>query len=488
MKLVPMPRALLVLVTVLTCLFMSVPARGGAKILIDSTKYRTATYRDWADAKDQKGKRKAIKPKPDKVDFAFAITAPDTSLSLTLDFGMLSTGSLHHDSTTVATWDSVKKFTYTPGSPIDSGTIFSAIGRGFKGKPVKVKFDWGRSGKKKDIKGTVPDGDFDYNDPRFPMPNLHNVGTDIYGGVAQTSVGFTVGVTADPKGAHTVTLPKYKDVQKSLVKDAKGGPIYHLPPPRCINTFDKNSKQIDKVQKGLPPDKHTNVLFADQMVLKLNVAASDSGIFPPGFGDLTYDNLLDPTPFNGLTVRAIVAKIDSFLGCGSTPLGVSDSSVYWRIAANLDTAFSGPIDTISWSGEVVVCTGVRPIFEVPYLHATANIPKAVRPQLHRQAFLPPTYRLEQNYPNPFNPTTTIEFQLAEDAIVTVKVYNILGQELATLADRELLDQGQQELEFNASNLPSGVYFYRLVATGLGDPEEGIAGKTFVSVKKMSLIR
>jgi hypothetical protein len=483
-----MPRAPLLLLALLTCLWLAVPAIAGTKIVIDTTKYRTGSYRDWADAKDQKGKRLAVKAKADKVDFAFTITAPDTSLSLTLDFGMFSSGSLHHDTSTVATWDSVKKFTYTPGSPIDSATVFSAIGRGFKGKTVKVKFDWDRAGKKKDIKGSVPDSAFDYNIPRLPMPNLHNVGLDVYGGVSQTPVGFTVGVTADLKGAHTVTLPKYKDVQKSLVKVAKAGPLYHLPPPRCINTFDKNGHPIDKVQKGLPPDKHNNVLFADQMVLKLNVAASDSGIFPPGFGDLTYDNLLDPTPFNGLTVRAIVAKIDSFLGCGSTPNGVTDSSVYWRIAANLDTAFSGPMDTISWGGSLVVCTGVRPISDVPYLHATANIPKAVRPELHRQAFLPPSYRLEQNYPNPFNPTTVIGFKLAEDAIVTLKIYNILGQEIATLADRELMDQGDQEVEFNAASLPSGVYFYRLVATGLGDPEEGIAGQTFVSTRKMALVR
>ena len=80
---------------------------------------------------------------------------------------------------------------------------------------------------------------------------------------------------------------------------------------------------------------------------------------------------------------------------------------------------------------------------------------------------PGSSSLAQNYPNPFNPTTTIEFELAEDALVSVKVYNTLGQEVATLADREEFGEGVNELEFDGSNLPSGVYYYRIVAEDVG---------------------
>jgi len=96
---------------------------------------------------------------------------------------------------------------------------------------------------------------------------------------------------------------------------------------------------------------------------------------------------------------------------------------------------------------------------------------------------PISFALHQNYPNPFNPTTTIEFELTEDALVTAKVYNTLGQEVASLAEREEFGEGTNELEFNASSLPSGVYYYRIVA-------EDVDGKGVVysNVRKMILVK
>ena len=103
------------------------------------------------------------------------------------------------------------------------------------------------------------------------------------------------------------------------------------------------------------------------------------------------------------------------------------------------------------------------------------------------------FTLSQNYPNPFNPTTTIEFELAKDALVTLKVYNTLGQEVATLANKEEFGEGANDLEFDASNLPSGVYYYRIYAEGVSasgrvaeDPEG--KGVLFSSVKKMLLVK
>jgi hypothetical protein len=103
-------------------------------------------------------------------------------------------------------------------------------------------------------------------------------------------------------------------------------------------------------------------------------------------------------------------------------------------------------------------------------------------------FVPEIFTLYQNYPNPFNPTTTIEFYLPAQSFVTLKVYNMLGQEVATIVDREDMEDGYQELNFDAGNLSSGVYFYRLVAEGIPDEESGIAGQTFTSIKKMVLIK
>jgi hypothetical protein len=89
--------------------------------------------------------------------------------------------------------------------------------------------------------------------------------------------------------------------------------------------------------------------------------------------------------------------------------------------------------------------------------------------------VPRTFTLKQNYPNPFNPTTTIEFEIPERVNVKLIVYDILAREISTLVDKEL-EPGKYKVDFDAKNLPSGVYFYRLEA-----------GK-FASVKKMVLVR
>lgn len=79
---------------------------------------------------------------------------------------------------------------------------------------------------------------------------------------------------------------------------------------------------------------------------------------------------------------------------------------------------------------------------------------------------PTTYKLSQNYPNPFNPTTTIEYQLPVDGRVTLKVYDLLGQELATLVN-EVQQADYYRVEFDGRSLASGVYFYRLQAGPFG---------------------
>jgi hypothetical protein len=73
-----------------------------------------------------------------------------------------------------------------------------------------------------------------------------------------------------------------------------------------------------------------------------------------------------------------------------------------------------------------------------------------------------TYTLFQNYPNPFNPTTTISFSLPSKSFVTLKMFDVLGKEVASIVSEEM-SQGSYSMQWNASNMPSGVYFYRLQA-------------------------
>ncbi len=82
--------------------------------------------------------------------------------------------------------------------------------------------------------------------------------------------------------------------------------------------------------------------------------------------------------------------------------------------------------------------------------------------LEAEQDIPETYALRQNFPNPFNPSTEILFDLPEDAMVSLVVYDVLGREVARLVQGELR-AGTHRARFDAGNLPSGVYFYRIQA-------------------------
>jgi hypothetical protein len=77
--------------------------------------------------------------------------------------------------------------------------------------------------------------------------------------------------------------------------------------------------------------------------------------------------------------------------------------------------------------------------------------------------IPATFNLYQNYPNPFNPTTTITYSLPKNNFVTLKIYDLLGREVTTLVNEEK-HSGTYKITWNAQNIPSGVYFYRLTAS------------------------
>jgi hypothetical protein len=105
---------------------------------------------------------------------------------------------------------------------------------------------------------------------------------------------------------------------------------------------------------------------------------------------------------------------------------------------------------------------------------SVSIPPIVRVEEDENG-LPTAFTLDQNYPNPFNPTTVIRYSVPIASLVTLKVYNILGQEIATLV-RETMNPGKHEAFLDGGKLPSGVYFYRLTAG------------SFSQVRKMVLLK
>ena len=96
--------------------------------------------------------------------------------------------------------------------------------------------------------------------------------------------------------------------------------------------------------------------------------------------------------------------------------------------------------------------------------------------VYDQMEIPNEFSLTQNYPNPFNPSTKINYSLPVGANVTLKIYNILGQEVMTLINNELISAGNHEITFKANGLPSGIYIY------------SIRANDFVKTKKMLLLK
>jgi len=93
-----------------------------------------------------------------------------------------------------------------------------------------------------------------------------------------------------------------------------------------------------------------------------------------------------------------------------------------------------------------------------------------------QVSIPGQFSLHQNFPNPFNPQTTISYSLPRASTITLKVYDIMGQEIATLLQNDRKAAGIHKISFDATNLPCGTYFYRLQADG------------YLETKKMLLIK
>jgi hypothetical protein len=133
----------------------------------------------------------------------------------------------------------------------------------------------------------------------------------------------------------------------------------------------------------------------------------------------------------------------------STPL-TANTVYYWRVNA-MDTA-----GISAYSAVAVFATGT-----------TLNVNEITE--------LPKEFELLQNYPNPLNPTTIISYQLPVNSFVTLNVYDVIGREVRTLVNGPKAS-GSYTIQFDGSDLPSGVYFYRLRA---GD---------FTSVKKLILLK
>jgi len=302
------------------------------------------------------------------------------------------------------------------------------------------------------------------------------------------TIGLAQTVKDSIKKYGWVFLSTSANVQKSLSVTVKKVVLLHYGTPRGLDSVvaGKSMKSLVGKKTLLSPAIQNNQLFADLVAFKLSIQASLLDKTPVGFGDLILNDTA-ANPWNGKTLSQLAVKADSMM-TGYPGRTFENAGTYAKLASTIRSilnAFEGPIDTASFSGKLAL-HGAQPLVNCKILKADPNAtPSKIIPTSVATVDVPEQYSLYQNYPNPFNPTTTIQFDLPLTSTVTLKVYNILGQEVATLLDHSQMDGGQQSVQFNAGNYASGVYLYRITAQSVNDA--GVTN-TFSSVKKMILMK
>jgi hypothetical protein len=176
------------------------------------------------------------------------------------------------------------------------------------------------------------------------------------------------------------------------------------------------------------------------------------------------------------TIRNIEIKLTAIDTCAIPVESILRKTIDSLASKEIKTHNS--IFTISINS---ACSGYIPVrvdmYEDAYLFWMDTLFINVEPTgiADSRSDVPDKFALKQNYPNPFNPSTTIEFQIPNSQFVSLKIYNILGEEVATLISKKL-KAGSHTVRFNAAHLASGVYLYRLTA-----------GR-FILTKKLVVIR
>ncbi len=305
------------------------------------------------------------------------------------------------------------------------------------------------------------------------MPNEGNVRDTIFGrGVF--SQGMVIGVER-PDSAKRYGWIYYRKsyyLRRTLpqIGEARG--------------FDRKfDKPFLGIMRNPSVRRYNNAVVGELIALKLNIAASEVGITPPNFGDLKFFEATHPAdPLNGLNLRDVAVRVDSMLTYWRAFPGLDYTHVFNSLR-RINHAFDGPLDTVSLRPLRIKAT--NPLFALDFLVPNTDPPAEI-PQYIAADVIPDEergFRLEQNYPNPFNPTTTIEFTLATPSAVSLTIYDLTGREVASLFDNDQLEEGFHAVDFDANNLSTGIYFYRILTNPLDAAE---SPRTFV--RKMVLVK
>ena len=318
--------------------------------------------------------------------------------------------------------------------------------------------------------------------PILGPPNSGNLLVDmlkLQGGLLQ--VGLSGQLNLGGKEKAYLYVSKQKDAYTTF--NAKG--TIHTGPNRGF-ALTNTGKIMLKKWKSMAATKVNNSLTPQLLALKINILASEKGKTPAGLGNL----ILTSGTYSGMTIYDLCTFADNAMtNWEGVPYSVYDELAL--TASSINLAFSTGLTTDTsvtggWTSAKLAWDATVSLYDVSILKQNpAPKPRDVQPETKR--VIPTEFALNQNYPNPFNPTTIISFDLSEDALVSLKIYNSLGQEVASLYTSEALDAGTEEVEFDATTLASGLYFYRIVAQGV-DSDGILSGTAFTQVNKMLLVK
>lgn len=185
------------------------------------------------------------------------------------------------------------------------------------------------------------------------------------------------------------------------------------------------------------------------------------------------------------TDGGVTFQSHSVPGAGNINGIESSGSNFWYIRGY--KIYHSTDDGISWTDEYTVTSSLTHIdfpdnlndcqmgWAVGYGGTIHKMTSSMVTSVNYEGEIPDIFELKQNYPNPFNPTTGIQYLIGSQQYVTLKVFDLLGREVATLVNEEK-QPGTYDVEFNASELPSGIFFYRLTAGNFTDTKKMIIMK------------
>ena len=292
----------------------------------------------------------------------------------------------------------------------------------------------------------------------LPLPNVANIRDTIMKRSSGIVVGVQQGSFDSMKIYGWLEWKKGADIGKFFTSSHTGRSY----PFDSIRLDGKKTKKLSRSFKA-DRKKYNNPLAEQFTAFKLNLIGSDYGTLPTGLRDVQLDEA--GNIFNGMTLGEIEDSLDYALTYWNREPLLLDSAraeEIKNVLSNINSAFAIDIhdSTDVASNSPLVLIGKKQIAEVTFLKRTS--PRTNNSIVFRENEMEPQgYVLQQNYPNPFNPVTTIGFSLSNDGVISLRVYDVLGREVAVLINNATMNQGMYEVKFDANTLSSGVYFYRM---------------------------